>query len=60
MYVRWLQKDFQFNVAGLEDGAGPATSTGDLDPESQQELFSRLGHDTQCSAALSIFRAKWL
>jgi len=29
---------------------GPAASTGDPDPESHQELFSRRGRDTQASA----------
>jgi hypothetical protein len=30
---------------GFVDGDGPVTSTGDPDPESQQELFSLLGRD---------------
>ncbi len=44
---------------GFSDGQGPAASTGDQDPESQQELFSRLGRDAPCSAALSVIRARW-
>ena len=35
---------------GFADGPGPAGSTGDSDPESQQELFSRLG--TRCALAV--------
>ena len=30
---------------GFEDGDGPMASTGGPDPESQRELFSRLGRD---------------
>jgi hypothetical protein len=44
---------------GFSDGQGPAASTGDPDPESQQELFSRLGRDAPCSAVLSVLRARW-
>jgi hypothetical protein len=44
---------------GFEDGDGPADSTGDQDPESQQELFSWLGRDTLCSAGLAVVRARW-
>jgi hypothetical protein len=44
---------------GFADGLGPAASTGDQDPESQQELFSRLGRDAQCPAALATIRAGW-
>ena len=44
---------------GFLDGQGPAASTGDPDPESQQELFSRLGRDAPCSAVLSVIRARW-
>jgi len=44
---------------GFADGPGPATSTGDSDPKSQQELFSRLGRDAPSSphpsAALPLF-----
>ena len=44
---------------GFTDGPGPAASTGDPDPESQQELFSRLGRDAPCPAALAVIRAGW-
>ena len=44
---------------GFADGDGPAASTGDLDPESQQELFSRLGRDAPASAVLAVIRAGW-
>ena len=48
---------------GFADGQGPAASTGDPDPESQQELFSRLGRDAPSSphpsAALADIRAGW-
>ena len=46
---------------GFVDGDGPAPTTGDPDPESQQELFSRLGRDapSSCSAVLSVIRAGW-
>ncbi len=44
---------------GFADGPGPAASTGGPDPESQQELFSRLGRDTPCPAALAVIRAGW-
>ena len=44
---------------GFADGPGPAASTGDPDPESQQELFSRLGRDASCSAVLATIRAGW-
>ena len=44
---------------GFADGPGPASSTGDPDPESQQELFSRLGRDAPASAVLSVIRAGW-
>ena len=46
---------------GFVDGDGPATSTGDPDPESQQELFSRLGRDAPDltdSVNLAVIRAK--
>ena len=36
---------------GFADGDGPATSTGDADAESQQELFSRPGRDAPAPAA---------
>ena len=42
---------------GFADGDGPAASTGDADPESQQELFSRLGRDASSSALLDAVRA---
>jgi hypothetical protein len=35
-------------MRGFADRLGPAALTGDLDPESQQELFSRLGRDVPC------------
>ncbi len=43
------------------DGAGPAAATGDEDPqpESQQDLFSRLGRDAPASAVLVVIRAGW-
>jgi hypothetical protein len=44
---------------GFADGDGPAASTGDLDPESQQELFSRLGRDAPSSAILTVVHAGW-
>jgi hypothetical protein len=44
---------------GFTDGPGPAASTGDPDPESQQELFSRLGRDATPSAVLAVIRAGW-
>ena len=44
---------------GFADGPGPAASTGDPDPESQRELFSRLGRDAPCSAVLATIRAGW-
>ena len=44
---------------GFTDGPGPAASTGDPDPESQQELFSRLGRDAPASAVLAVIRAGW-
>jgi len=44
---------------GFADGLGPATSTGDPDPESQQELFSRLGRDAPATAVLSAIHAGW-
>jgi hypothetical protein len=37
----------------------PAVSTGEPNPESQQELFSRLGRDAPCSAVLTTVRAGW-
>ncbi len=40
---------------GFANGPGPAASTGDPDPESQQELFSRLGRDAPCPSALAVF-----
>ena len=67
-------EDFRFDVAhlpgarnpsdplsrrGFADGNGPAASTGDPDPESQQELFSRLGRDAPASAVLAVIRAGW-
>ena len=44
---------------GFADGDGPAASTGDPDAESQQELFSRLGHDASAPAGLASVRAGW-
>jgi len=44
---------------GFEDGDAPATSTGDPDAESQQELFSRLGRDAPVHATLAACRAGW-
>ena len=44
---------------GFADGSGPAATTGDPDPESQQELFSRLGRDAPASAVLAVIRAGW-
>ena len=44
---------------GFADGDGPAAFTGDPDPESQQELFSRLGRDapdTPGPAGLAVIR----
>ena len=43
---------------GFADGDGPATSTGESDAESQQELF-RLGHDAPIPAVLAAVRARW-
>jgi hypothetical protein len=37
-------------------GPGPAASTGDPEPLSQQELVSRMGHDAPCPAALVVIR----
>jgi hypothetical protein len=45
---------------GFADGPGPAASTGDPDPESQQELLSRLGRDAPCSTVLATIRAGWV
>jgi hypothetical protein len=44
---------------GFAYGPGQAASTGDPDPESQQELFSLLGRDTPCPEALAVIRAGW-
>ena len=41
------------------DGDGPATSTGEPDAESQQELYSRLGRDAPAPAVLAAVRARW-
>ena len=41
------------------DGDGPATSTGDPDQESQQELFSRLGRDAPEPSLLNAIRDSW-
>ena len=43
---------------GFRDGDGPATTTGDPDAESQQELFSRLGRDAP-SVSLAAVRESW-
>ena len=42
---------------GFADGDGPAASTAD--PESQQELFSRLGRDAPAPALLAAIRVGW-
>ena len=67
-------EDFRFDVAhlpgardptdppsrrGFADGGGPAASTGDPDPESRQELFSRLGRDAPAPALLAAIRVGW-
>ena len=44
---------------GFAGGDGPAASTGDPDPESQQELFSRLGRDAPAPALLAAIRVGW-
>ena len=64
-------EDFRFNVThlpgdrnssdplsrrGFAGGVGPATSTGDPDPKSQQE---RQGRDAPASAVLAVVRAGW-
>jgi hypothetical protein len=49
----------QLTRRGFADGPRPAFSTGDPDPESQQELCSRLGRDASSSAALAVVRAGW-
>ena len=41
---------------GFADGDGPAPSTGDPDPESQQELFSRLDRNAPAPALLAAIR----
>ena len=41
------------------DGDGPATSTGDPDQESQQELFSLLGRDAPEPSLLNAIRDSW-
>ena len=40
-------------------GDGPAASTGDPDPESRQELFSRLGRDVPTPALPASIRVGW-
>ncbi len=73
MFVRWLDEieDFRFDVThlpgtrnpdplsrrGFADRDSPAASTGDTNPESQQELFSRLGRDATSLALLDAARA---
>ena len=69
-------EDFRFDVTHLpgtrnpadplsrrsfRDGNGPAAATGDMDPESQQELFSRLGRDAPSSqpSLLAAIRTGW-
>jgi hypothetical protein len=69
-------KDFRFDVThlpgaqnptdplsrrGFADGDGPAASNGDTDAESQQELFSRRGRDSDTPAPtrLATIRASW-
>ena len=44
---------------GFADGNGPAASTGDPDPESQQQLFSRLSSDSSVPAQLAVVRVGW-
>ena len=44
---------------GFADGDDPAPTTGDREPESQQELFSRHGRDLPPSALLAAVRAGW-
>ena len=44
---------------GFADGDGPAPTTGDPEPESQQELYSRHGRDSSPSALLATVRAGW-
>ena len=44
---------------GIADGDGPAASTGDPDPESRQELSSRLGRDAPAPALLAAMRVGW-
>ena len=41
---------------GFADGDGPAPSTGDPDPESQKELFSRLDRNAPAPALLAAIR----
>ena len=41
------------------DGDGPASTTGDPDPESQQELFSRLGRDAPEPVVLAVIWSDW-
>jgi hypothetical protein len=74
MYARWLVEieDFLFDVTPgsrnpadplsrrcFADWPWPAASTRDPDLESQQELFSRLGRDVPCPAALAVILARW-
>ena len=73
MYVLWLNEieDFRFDTnlpramnptdplsrRGFADGDGPAPTTGDPEPESQQELFSRHGRESPPSALLAVVLA---
>jgi hypothetical protein len=41
------------------DGDGPASTNGDPDPESQQELFSRLGRDAPEPVVLVVILSGW-
>jgi hypothetical protein len=45
---------------GFADGNGPASSKGDADAQSQQELFSGLGRDAPVPARLAAVRARWV
>ena len=44
---------------GFADGDGGAAPTGDPDPESQQELVSRLSRDAPAPALLAAIRVGW-
>jgi hypothetical protein len=60
MHLPWARNPADpLTLRGFADGPGPTASTGDPDPESQQELFSRLGSDAPCPAALAVIWACW-